>query len=170
MVYYTSKHDEHCTCSSSSRAPPSPLKACAKSLFTHGHSSCDINLCDCSFLKMSNFCSSFGSRNCSRNPPGARSSCFEQQGPSKRPLHRLNPKSGYGSSTAGGKDSDERRSTISQWGRQQFYSHKDKSGSTRGPSLGGPADIGQEMVQVSQLRTVIRDLYPHQPNTVSKPT
>ena len=117
---------------------------------------------------MSNFCGDFGGKNLSRNPPGTRSSRF---GPSKGPLHQLNPKSAgaHGSNTAGGKDSDGRRSSISQWGRQQFNSHKDKSGSTCGPSLGGPsADIGQEMVQVSQFRTVIRDLYPHQPNTVSK--
>ena len=65
-----------------------------------------------------------------------------------------------------------RRDGVGQWGRQQFNRPSAKfsgpGGSGRRNLSGGHGSTSQptEPAPVSPLRTAIKDLYPHQPNTV----
>ena len=108
---------------------------------------------------MSNFCGGFDSRSRSRNPLSGRN---ERQ---KNILPPVKPKSYQ--NTAGERDRDGRKS-----GRGRFNGYKSKSSSGFGPGAGvgdpsGCTGVGQETGQISLSTTDIKDLYPHQANTVS---
>ena len=120
---------------------------------------------------MSNFCSAFDNRGWSRKPSGGPQRRFEPaRRHSKRPpLSSLNPNTRSGTHSHQ-TEGEGRRDGVGHWGRQQF----------NGPSAEFNGGFGAERrnflgdstsqpspVHLSPLRTAIKDLYPHQPNTVS---
>ena len=130
-------------------------------------------------MKMSNFCNDFNGRNWSRRPPGfivRQKASFEEQGTTMAAQPRLNPTSTAARGTAshgsvGKRDRAGGRNGIGEWGKQQFNRLRNPNtnstvshGGIRGQGSG--TDVRQGTVQVNPLKTDIKDLYPHQPNTV----
>jgi hypothetical protein len=128
---------------------------------------------------MSNFCGAFDNRAWSRKPSGGNQRRFEPSRHAKRPpLSSMNPVSRQGAHShqaeREGCREEGRRDGAGQWGRQQFNR---SSAKLSGPGVGGRMNLGDgcdsgtsqptEPTPVSPLRTAIKDLYPHQPNTVS---
>ena len=132
---------------------------------------------------MSNFCSAFDNGEWSKKPSGGSQRRFEPSRNTRRPpLSSMNPVSRMGAHShhQGGEGEgyrgEGRRDGAGQWGRQQFNR---SSAKLSGPgAVGGRRNLGEGRASstsqptgptpvVSPLRTAIKDLYPHQPNTVS---
>lgn len=126
---------------------------------------------------MSNFCGAFDDNSWPRkhDSEGAQR---RSGGPGtfKRSLPPLNPlpaKRGAhsGHHTRLGGEGEGGRDGVGQWGKQQFNRNRARSYTTgRGPGVGavsGQAGVRQGEPSQGALRTAIKDLYPHQPNTVS---
>ena len=126
---------------------------------------------------MSNFCSAFDNRGWSSKPSGGNQRRFEPGRHSERPPlsslnHAVSRPGAHSHQTEREGYREGRRDGVDQWGRQQFDRPSAKFN-------GGPGNerwnVGYGTnqpapVQVSPSRTAIKDLCPHQPNTVSKMT
>ena len=103
-------------------------------------------------FKMSNFSSSFTGGSWSRRPSGDSQRRSGKSLP-QAPGHRHHTAGGGGADGGGG-----RRQATGQWGRRQF-----NGGGTK-------CAAGVEPAQTEPTTTNIKDLYPHQPNTVRQST
>ena len=136
----------------------------------------DLNLI---IWKMSNFCSAVDNRGWSREPSEGSQRRFEPSRHAKKPplssMNRaMNPISRQGAHSHHTEREgyvERRRDGVGQWGRQQFNR---PSAKFSGPGASGQRNVGGGNGSASQptepasspLRTAIKDLYPHQPNTV----
>ena len=122
---------------------------------------------------MSNFCSSaFDDREWSRKPSGGSQRRFEPSRHARRPplSSMMNPVPRQGGHSYQTEGKEGGRDGVGHWGRQQFNRPSAGPGANGRRNLGGGHGQAVEptAAQVStHSRTAIKDLYPHQPNTVS---
>lgn len=127
---------------------------------------------------MSNFGSAFDNREWSRKPSeGSQQRRLEPSRHAKRPpLSSMNPISRQGAHSHQREGEEGRRDGVGWWGRQQFNRPSATMGGpgvsgrrnlSTGGSGGGRGASTSQPAQVTPLKTAIKDLYPHQPNTVS---